>query len=68
MLTTENTFKDYPDIVSLKDLMAMLHIGRSKACNLLRTEIPSIRIGCTHKIPKVNIIDYINKKSIKNQE
>lgn len=44
--------------------MKILHIGRSKACNLLRTEIPSIRIGCTHKIPKINVIDYINKKSM----
>lgn len=64
MLTKENSFTEYPDIVSLKDLMAMLHIGRSKACNLLRNDIPSIRIGCTHKIPKINIIDYINKKSV----
>lgn len=64
MLTTENTFKDYPDIVSFKQMMEMLHIGRNKACTLLRNDIPSIRIGCTHKIPKVNIIDYINRKSI----
>lgn len=64
MLTTENTFKDYPDIVSFKQMMEMLHIGRNKACTLLRNDIPSIRIGSTHKIPKVNIIDYINRKSM----
>ena len=64
MLTKENSFTEYPDIISLKDLMKILHIGRSKACNMLRTEIPSIRIGCTHKIPKINVIDYINKKSM----
>ncbi len=64
MLTKENSFTEYPDIISLNDLMKILHIGRSKACNLLRTEIPSIRIGCTHKIPKINVIDYINKKSM----
>lgn len=64
MLTPENTFRDYPDIVSFKQMMEMLHIGRNKACKLLRNDIPSIRIGSTHKIPKVNIIDYINRKSM----
>ena len=64
MLTTENTFTEYPDIVSFKQLMQMLHIGRNKACNLLKTDIPSIRIGSTHKIPKVYVIDYLNRKTM----
>lgn len=64
MLTTENTFTEYPDIVSFKQLMQMLHIGRNKACNLLKTDIPSIRIGSTHKIPKVYVIDYLNRKTV----
>ena len=46
MLTKENTFTEYPDIVTPKQLMQMLHIGRNKAFKLLNTdEIPSIRIG-----------------------
>lgn len=65
MLTVENTFTDYPDIVSFKQLMQMLHIGRNKACNLLKGDIPSIRIGNTHKIPKVYVIEYLNRKSMK---
>ncbi len=65
MLTVENTFTDYPDIVSFKELMQMLHIGRNKACNLLKRDIPSIRIGNTHKIPKVYVIEYLNRKSMK---
>lgn len=64
MLTTENTFTDYPDIVSFKQLMQMLHIGRNKACTLLKGDIPSIRIGSTHKIPKVYVIEYLNRKSM----
>ncbi len=66
MLTAENTFKEYPDIVSTKQMMKMLHIGRNKAFQLLNGDIPSIRIGRLHKIPKVFIIEYLNKQSLGN--
>ena len=66
MLTKENTFTEYPDIVSPKQMMQMLHIGRNKAFQLLNSDIPSIRIGRLHKIPKVFIIEYLNKRSSGN--
>ena len=66
MLTKENTFTEYPDIVSPKQMMQMLHIGRNKAFQLLNGDIPSIRIGRLHKIPKVFIIEYLNKQSSGN--
>ncbi len=66
MLTAENTFKEYPDIVSTKQMMKMLHIGRNKAFELLKGDIPSIRIGSTHKIPKLYIIEYLNKHSMES--
>ena len=62
----ENTFTEYPDIVSPKQLMQMLHIGRNKAFKLLNGDIPSIRIGKNHKIPKIYVIEYLNKHSMDN--
>lgn len=57
-------FKEYPDVVTVEDLANMLHIGKNKAYELLNTEkIKSIKIGRIHKIPKINIIKYIEKYS-----
>jgi len=65
--TLENTFRNYPDIVSTKQMREMLHIGKNTAYKLLdRKEIESIRIGRTHKIPKINIIAYLNNNSLKS--
>ena len=62
MLTENNTFKNYPDIVNVEQMTEMLKIGRNTAYKLLDTnEIKSIRIGRTHRIPKMNIIAYLNR-------
>ncbi len=67
MVTLENTFKDYPDIVSFDQMREMLHIGRNKGYTLLeQRKIRSIRIGNRHKIPKANIIEFINQESTDN--
>lgn len=64
MVTLENTFKDYPDIVSFNQMMEMLHIGRNKGYTLLeQRKIRSIRIGNRHKIPKISIIEFLNQDS-----
>lgn len=62
-----NIFTEYPDIVSRKDMQNMLGIGNNTAFNLLNSgEINSIRIGNTHKIPKINIIAFLNKHTLQN--
>ena len=67
MITSENTFKNYPDIVSTKQMQEMLGIGKNTAYKLLESNmIKSIRIGRTHKIPKENIIAYLNRSLIHN--
>lgn len=67
MMTTDNAFKEYPDIVSVKQLQEMLHIGKNRALELLRrNEISCIRIGYTFKIPKVNVIEFLNRNAIGN--
>jgi len=53
-------FKNFPDVVNVADLQKMLGIGRNSAYNLLKeNKISSIRIGRTHKIPKKNVVKYL---------
>lgn len=67
MITSENIFINYPDVVSTKQMQEMLHIGRNTAYKLLeRNVVSSIKIGRTHKILKASIIAYLNKNSVRN--
>lgn len=67
MVTIENTFKDYPDVVSFDQMREMLHIGRNKAYTLIeQKKIRSIRIGRRHKIPKISVIEFLNQDSYNN--
>ena len=53
-------FAEYPDIVTVKDLQAMLGISRHAAYDLLgEGEISCIRLGNAYKIPKINVIDSV---------
>ncbi len=58
-------FKDYPDVVSVEQLMEMLQIGQVLAYKLVKSgEIKSRKIGREYKIPKVNVIAYLNKEAV----
>ncbi len=64
MINIENTFREYPDIITIPQLTDMLQIGKNTAYELVaNNEIKSIRIGRIYKIPKQNVIDYLNKVS-----
>lgn len=57
-------FKDYPDVVSVEQLMEMLQIGQVLAYKLVKSgEIKSRKVGREYKIPKVNIVAYLNKEA-----
>ena len=50
-------FENYPDVVSVEDLMQMLQIGQVLAYKLVkRGEIKSRKVGREYKIPKINVI------------
>ena len=56
----EKIFSNYPDVVSLPDLMKMLNIGRNTAYRLLQNgKLKSIKIGKQYRIPKQFIIEYL---------
>ena len=67
-MTNEHTghsaemFKDYPDIITIIDLQAMLHIGRIAAYKLLQVNsIVSIRVGKKYIIPKASVASFITE-------
>ncbi len=62
LLTQENIFTQYPNVVTTSQMQEMLGIGRNTALKLLSSgEIKSIKIGRSYKIPKVYVIEYLNK-------
>lgn len=53
-------FSNYPDVVSVDELTAMLHIGKNKAYELINSNtIQSIRIGKKHIISKFRVIEFL---------
>lgn len=55
-------FNNCPDVLSVKDLCQVLHIGRVGAYKLLGSgTIHSFKIGNIYKIPKDSLIAYMNK-------
>ena len=53
-------FVDFPDIVSIPQIMEMLHIGKSTAYALLRNNnIPHVRVGKKYIVPKQSVIGFL---------
>jgi len=54
-------FHEYPDVVNVDELCRMLGgIGRKSAYTLLREKkIGSVKVGRSYRIPKLNIIRYL---------
>lgn len=51
---------DYPDVLSAAQVAKILHIGKTRTYQLLRSgEIPSIRIGNSYRIPRAQLISYL---------
>ena len=64
-IESREMFAEYDDIVSIEDVMKMLHIGRSNVYKLLREkEIKHIRIWVKYIITKKSIVEYIEKNQI----
>jgi len=67
MNNNKEMFTDYPDIVRIEDLQAMLQIGRNSVYTLLKQGlIKSIKIGKKYIIPKSAVIDFV-KTACNNQ-
>ena len=54
-------FADYPDVIGVAELQTMLGVGRKLAYRLINGgDIEALQIGRTYKIPKANVIAYLN--------
>ena len=54
--------RKFSDILTVKELMDYLAVGKNTAYELLKTKkIKSIRIGRVYKIPKSEVQEYILK-------
>lgn len=60
----KSMFKDYPDVVNVKQLQTMLgSISKKLAYHLLKNNIiNSTKIGREYKIAKVDVILYLTEK------
>ena len=55
-------FDNYPDIVSIEDVMSMLGVGKSTAYSLLRNNaLPHVRVGRKYIIPKHAVIGFVQR-------
>ena len=56
-------FKEYNDVVTIEDIMKMLHIGRTTVYEMLKNGmIYSVRIGKKYIVPKQSIVNLISVK------
>ena len=56
-------FEQCPDLLTIKDLQQILHIGRNRAYDLIRSgEVQSFKIGTTFRIPKASVVAYVARK------
>ena len=61
MFDINNSFTEYPEILSVKQLTSILQISRPTCYELLLSnQIESIKIGREYRIPKQNVIKYLN--------
>lgn len=53
-------FAEYPDIVNVEQLQAMLGISRHTAYALIdEGYLAGIKVGKAYRIPKINVIRYV---------
>lgn len=53
----------YPDVLTINDLMSILHLGRNNVYNLLKNDcIQSIKVGKKYIIPKKSIENFLEQK------
>ena len=53
-------FSEYDDVVTVDDVMKMLHLGKNNVYKLLRdNSIKSVKVGKRFIIPKRSVIDFV---------
>ena len=56
----KSVFKEYPDILDVKQVSKLLGVSTKTVYKLLRENtIDSLKIGREFKVPKVNVMKYV---------
>ena len=56
--------ESYVDVLETKDICRILKIGKRSAYQILQSgELPSRRIGRIYKVSKVDLLDYLCRKT-----
>lgn len=56
--------ESYGDVLETKDICRILKIGKRNAYQILQSgELPSRRIGRIYKVSKVDLLDYLCRKT-----
>lgn len=62
-LEAQEILKDYTDVLTFKELKSILKVGKNKCYELLNQNvIPSLRIGNAYRIPKTNVIKFLENQ------
>lgn len=62
-------FEALPDIMSVQQVRQVLKVGRPAVYHLLSTnQIQCFKIGNAYKVPKVSLIDYIQRNCTGGKE
>lgn len=57
---SKEMFTEYDEILSIEDVMEILHIGKNSVYSLLKSnEIRNIRVGKRYIVPKQSVINFI---------
>ncbi|MEE1358156.1 MAG: helix-turn-helix domain-containing protein, partial [Clostridia bacterium] len=57
---SKKMFTEYDEILSIEDVMEILHIGKNSVYSLLKSnEIRNIRVGKRYIVPKQSVINFI---------
>jgi excisionase family DNA binding protein len=60
---------DYPDVLTVEEVMEILQIGRRSTYKLIHAnEIRHFKIGIKIRVPKQCVIDYLNRKSAQEDD
>lgn len=63
MIVLDEQQRKYDDVLTVKELMDFLAIGKNTAYELLKTgEIKSFKIGRNYKVYKESVYEYMRKK------
>ena len=57
---SKEIFAEYDEILSIEDVMEILHIGKNSVYSLFKSnEIRNIRVGKRYIVPKQSVINFI---------